>query len=445
MTKPLSQEDFEIRRLGDTGITSPLRLGSTPGDDVADFVPDETRVLYRVASENLADFDSNFFLERAGPREKLFFDPSRTRAAVVTCGGLCPGINNVIRSLFLELHHAYRVPEVWGFKYGYRGMNPAHGNEPVRLTPEFVRSIHNAGGSVLGTSRGEEDSDVLVDRLVDMGIDMFFCVGGDGTLRGAHSIYKEIQRRGLDIAVVGVPKTIDNDIPLVYKTFGFDTAVGVVREALYGAHTEAVAMPNGIGIVKVMGRDSGFITAYGTLASGEVNYCLIPEVSFTLDGDGGLLDLLEQRLRNRGHAVIAVAEGAGQEFFEGRADEFDASGNKRQHNIGTLLRDEISRYFGLSGMSINTKYIDPSYLIRSVKANASDAIFCNNLARNAVHAAMAGKTDVVIGLWHGLYVHVPNTTVTRQERKNINPESYLWRSVLQATGQPQRIGPRREA
>ena len=444
MTKPLTQKDFEIRLLGERTVASPLLLGTEKGDDVADFVPDETVVVYRASGESAADFESNLFLERAGPREKLFFDPSRTRAAVVTCGGLCPGINNVIRSLFLELHHAYRVPEVWGFKYGYRGMNPEHGNDPVQLTPEFVRNIHQAGGSVLGSSRGEEEPSVLVDRLVDMGIDMFFTVGGDGTLRGAHAIYKEIERRGLDIAVIGVPKTIDNDIPFVYKTFGFDTAVGVVREALYGAHTEAVALPNGIGIVKVMGRDSGFITAYATLASGEVNYCLVPEVPFTFDGDGGLLDLLEQRLRSRGHAVIAVAEGAGQEFFEGREDEFDASGNKLHHDIGQLLRDEISRYFERSAMTYSMKYIDPSYLIRSVKANASDAIFCNNLARNAAHAAMAGKTDVVIGLWHGHYVHVPNTLVTRSERKRIHPESYLWRSVVQATGQPQRIGPRRD-
>jgi 6-phosphofructokinase 1 len=314
-------------------------------------------------------------------------------------------------------------------------MNPARGLEPVKMTPEYVRSIHNEGGSVLGSSRGAEDPSVLVDTLLGRGINILFCIGGDGTLKGAHAIAEEIERRGKKVSVVGVPKTIDNDIAFVYKTFGFDTAVGVVREALQAAHTESVGAPNGIGLVKVMGRDSGFIAAYGTLASLEVNFCLIPEVEFDLRGKGGLLDLLEERLRRRGHAVIIVSEGAGQHLFATAATARDESGNVLHNDIGLLLKGEITAHFKAAGLPVNLKYIDPSYIIRSVPANAADAIFCENLARSAVHAGMAGKTDVVIGLWHGMYVHLPIPLVTTS-RKKIDPESYLWRNVTGATGQP---------
>jgi 6-phosphofructokinase 1 len=276
---------------------------------------------------------------------------------------------------------------------------------------------------------------MLVNTLLGRGINILFCIGGDGTLKGAHAIAEEIKKRGGDISIVGVPKTIDNDIAFVYKTFGFDTAVGMVREALQAAHTEAACARNGIGLVKVMGRDSGFIAAHGTLASLEVNFCLIPEVDFDLDGEGGLLDLLEKRLRSRGHAVVVVAEGAGQHLFEQASSAKDASGNLQHQDIGLLLKDEINAHMKKIGLESSLKYIDPSYIIRSVRANAADAIFCENLARNAVHAGMAGKTDVVIGLWHGLYVHLPIRLVT-QSRKKINPESYLWRNVVGATGQP---------
>ncbi len=428
--------DLEVTRLGPCRVPSPLRLSSHAGDEHADFVPADARVLYRVSGTRPEDFDPTLCFERAGPREKIYFDPARTRAAMVTCGGMSPGLNNVIRSIFLELYYNYGVREIVGFKYGYRGMNPRHGNHPVFMTADLVRSIHNQGGSVLGTSRGAEDPGLIVDRLRDMGINVFFTIGGDGTLRGMHAIWEEIQRRGLDIAVVGVPKTIDNDIPLIYRTFGFDTAVEIVRQAIDGAHVEAVGTPNGIGLVRVMGRDAGFIACYGALASQEVNFCLVPEVPFDLEGDGAFLECLERRILERGHAVVVVAEGAGQNLFEGQPERFDASGNRLHDDIGTLLRDAIARHFQRRGITISMKYIDPSYMIRSVKANASDAVFCNDLARNAVHAAMAGCTDTVVGLWHGVYVHVPNRLITSSPRKRVEPESYLWRSVLQATGQP---------
>ncbi|HET6349567.1 MAG TPA: ATP-dependent 6-phosphofructokinase [Candidatus Krumholzibacteria bacterium] len=438
MANRLSPEQFQVTTLGPCTVPSPLGLSTHVGDGLAHFVPDGTRILYKIAGEGPEDFNLDLFMERAGPREHIFFDPAVTRAAVVTCGGLSPGVNNVMRSLVLELYFQYGVRDVVGFRYGFRGINPAHGLAPVRLDFETVRSIQNEGGSLLGVSRGAEDASVLVDRLIDMDIDILFCIGGDGTLRGAHAIVQELHKRKRMTSIICIPKTIDNDVPFVYKSFGFDTAVEVVSQAIDGAHVEATSTMNGIGLVRVMGRDSGFIAAYGCLASGQVNFCLVPEVPFDLHGEGGFLDILGKRLERHGHAVIVVAEGAGQQFFPDRAREYDASGNLVPHDIGVYLREEITRYLKARQLTFAMKYIDPSYMIRSVGANASDAIFCDNLARNAVHAGMAGKTDAVIGLWHGIYTHVP-IPLTVRGRRHIHPESYLWRSVVAATGQPMQM------
>ena len=435
MSNRLTPEQFAVKSLGPSRVPSPLRLSTHVGDGLAHYVPEGTRVLYKASAEREEDFDMDLFMERAGPREVIHFNPATTRVAVVTCGGLSPGVNNVIRSLVLELRFQYGVNDIVGFRYGFRGINPTRGYAPVPLTYELVRTIHNEGGSVLGTSRGAEEAAVIVDQLVAMGINVLFCIGGDGTLRGAHAIFQEVERRQVPIAIVGIPKTIDNDIPFVYKTFGFDTAVEVVRQAIDGAHVEAIGTINGVGLVRVMGRDSGFIAAYGSLASMQVNFCLVPEVPFDLHGEGGFFDCLDQRLQRHGHAVIVVAEGAGQQFFRNYPREQDASGNAVPRDIGIFLREEIAKYLRADSRMFAMKYIDPSYMIRSVKANASDAIFCDNLARNAVHAGMSGKTDVVIGLWHGIYTHVP-IPLTVRGRKHIHPESYLWRSVVAATGQP---------
>jgi 6-phosphofructokinase 1 len=431
----VSSDLHTIDNLGERQYRSPKRLSSRRGDGLANFVGDGNRVLRDIAAPEGEDFDTTAYFEQAGPREMLYFNPPRTRAGIVTCGGLSPGLNNVIRSIFLELSYHYEIREVLGFRYGFRGLNPVRGEEPVVLTRDFVRPIHNLGGSVLGCSRGAEDPSVMVDRLQELRIDILFCIGGDGTLKGTHAIHEECARRGAKIAVVGVPKTIDNDVSYVYKSFGFDTAVGVVKDALEGAHVEAVGTPNGIGLVKVMGRDSGFIAAHGTLASGEANFCLIPECPFDLHGPGGFLAHLERRIRDRGHAVIVVSEGAGQHLFAQAHDDRDASGNVRYHDIGLLLKDEIAAHFRAAGVDIHLKYIDPSYLIRSVPADAGDAVLCNDLARYAVHAGMAGKTDVLIGLWNGRYVHVP-IPLAIDKRKTVDTESYLWRGVIAATGQP---------
>jgi 6-phosphofructokinase 1 len=377
------------------------------------------------------------YLEAAGPRERLFFEPSRVRAAIVTCGGLCPGLNNVVRAIVLELHHHYRVPAILGIRYGYEGLDPQSHLDPVELGPDQVRTIHKSGGSVLGTSRGRHAIDALVDELIAREIDMLFTIGGDGTLTGARELHAEIARRKAPISVVGIPKTIDNDVCFVDKTLGFDTAVELARSAVDAAHVEATSARNGVGLVKLMGRDSGFIAAAATLASNEVNFCLVPEVPFNLGGEGGLLASLERRLAARSHAVIVVAEGCGASLAGPHAER-DASGNLRyasqDADIGIHLRDVIVEHFRDRRVPITLKYIDPSYMIRSVPANAADSILCDKLGRNAVHAAMAGKTGMLVGIVHGVFAHLPLSEAIRS-RKRIDPLGTEWLSVLEETGQ----------
>jgi 6-phosphofructokinase 1 len=378
---------------------------------------------------------SDLSFEKAGPRERIFFFPSGTTAALVTCGGLSPGLNNVIRSAFLELTHNYGVRRVLGIREGFRGLNPASGLDPIEITPEFVHDINGLGGTVLASSRGPQDPAVIVDTLEKQRIDILLCVGGDGTQRAAHAIHQEIHRRGLPRAVVGIPKTIDNDIPYVWMTFGYATALEKAAEVLRAAHIEALGAPNCIGLVKVMGRDAGFIAAGAAVASQEANFVLVPEVPFPLEGDDGFLAALERRIQQRGHALVVVAEGAGQHLFEQGDRARDASGNVRYENVGLFLRDRILGRFAERSIPVSLKYLDPSYLIRSVPANAWDRILSDRMARTAVHAGMAGKTDVMIGFHHNTLIHIPIPTAIA-ERRRMEVSSDLWNAVLSTTGQP---------
>jgi 6-phosphofructokinase 1 len=267
-----------------------------------------------------------------------------------------------------------------------------------------------------------------------MNVGILFMIGGDGTLMAATRIADAILKRNLKISVIGVPKTIDNDIYLVSRSFGFDTAVDVATQAIMGAHNEAEGYPNGIGLIKLMGRHSGFIAATAVLAQQDVNFVLIPEVDFDLEGPDGLLRAIQDRLAERGHAVVVAAEGAGQKYFQDADAERDASGNIKLKDIGLFLKGSIISYFGSKGIDITLKYIDPSYMIRSLPANANDRVFCNFLGRNAVHAGMSGKTNVLIGHWNNHFVHLPMKTVAGK-RKKIAPQGMLWRSALEATGQ----------
>jgi 6-phosphofructokinase 1 len=376
--------------------------------------------------------------ELAGAREHLFFNPPETRAGIVTCGGLCPGLNDVIRSLFFELRHAYGVKEVLGFRWGYQGLDPEHGAEPLVLTPELVDRIHLQGGTILGTSRGPVDKARAVENLMRRRVNILFTIGGDGTQRGAREFFLEAQKRGYALSVVGIPKTIDNDIPFVARSFGFLTAVSEAAKVLQRAHTEARSVPNGIALVKLMGRHAGFLTAEATVASQDVNFTLIPEVPFQLEGECGFLSALEHRIVNRGHAVIAVAEGSGQELLGNTENDRDASGNVRLSDIGLFLQKKIEEWFHTRKIPFVMRYFDPSYIVRSSPDNEEDSILCDQFARHAAHAAMAGKTGLVIGALHDRFIHVPIELLATQQ-KRLDPDSPAWSAVLAVTGQPHRF------
>ena len=419
--------DFAIARLGPCRFPSPM--------SGVRFVRDHEHVLVHVNPADLKGWlDAGLnppAMETAGPRERLFFDPATLACGIVTCGGLCPGLNDVVRALVLSLHHHYGVKNIYGFRFGYEGLVRRHGHVPLELSPDAVNRIHEFGGSLLGSSRGHQDPAEMVKTLKDLGVGILFAIGGDGTLRGAQAIGNEAARQGLVLSVIGIPKTIDNDVSFVQRTFGFETAVTEARRATYAANAEAEAARNGIGLVKLMGRDSGFIAAYAVLVDSHVNFCLVPEVPFTLDR---LLSELRQRIERRGHAVIVVAEGAGQDLVA-RTHERDASGNVRYGDIGTFLRDAITGHFKTTGLPIILKYIDPSYAIRSVPAIAHDSAFCLLLGHSAVHAGMSGRTNMVVSFWNHQFTHVP-ISIAVSERKRIDPDGSLWSSVLASTGQP---------
>lgn len=404
---------------------------------MANYVSDDELIIYDVTGvpgKKLV-YKKNEMVEKAGPREFIYFEPSKVHAAIVTCGGLCPGLNDVIRAIVMTLWHQYGVRLISGIRFGYQGLLPENGYDTIALNPDVVGEIHRMGGTILGSARGGgNETAKLVDTIERMNLSMLFTIGGDGTQRGAAALAEEIARRNLKTAIVGIPKTIDNDLSFIQKTFGFETAVGKAVEAVAGAHVEAHDAINGVGIVKVMGRESGYIAAHTALGNNDVNYVLVPEVPFDLDGGKGLLAHLKERLAKRNHAVFVVAEGAGQEHLKASA-EMDASGNKKLSDIGLFLKERIKIFFKEQGIKINLKYIDPSYIIRSTPANPNDSIYCNRLGTNAAHAAMAGKTKVLMSLINNTFVHVP-TDLAVQKRNCIDPESPLWRDVIQATGQP---------
>ena len=378
--------------------------------------------------------------ERAGPLPMIFHDPSWSRVGIVTAGGLCPGLNNVIKGLVEILSYDYGVKTIFGIKYGYAGLNPDFGYQPIMLNPDNVDTIHELGGTILGSSRGQQPTETIVDTLVRMNINILFCVGGDGSLRCARDVAEEVTKRGLKISIIGVPKTIDNDLHFIGRSFGFETAVGEAANVIRNAHVEAKGTAGGIGLVKLMGRDSGFIAAYASIANPVVNFCLVPESPFTLDGPNGLFAALENRFTaGKDHAVIVVAEGAGQELFKDMPEVRDASGNILKNDIGEFLKRALECHMKSRGIKSSVKYFDPSYIIRSCPAKGTDAIRCYMLARNAVHAAMAGRTNCVVGNLGESYCLVPIKLATI-ERQKISLKSDLWRSVMDATGQEYYFG-----
>jgi 6-phosphofructokinase 1 len=435
----MKYEDLLVTSLGKGGVISPLKYSQRKESPVYQFIDDSERILYDDSLNNFSrchqtgEIPASF--EKVGPKENIYFEPAKTKVAIVTCGGLCPGLNNVIRSLVNELTYRYGIKRILGIKYGYEGLISKYNHPVIELTSEIVKDIHLSGGTLLGSSRGYQDVGKMVDTLEIMNVNILFCIGGDGTLRGAHAIHEEIEKRNLKICVAGIPKTIDNDINLIQKSFGFETAFSIANDIIRNAHNEADGAYNGIALVKLMGRDSGFIAANAALAIQEVNFVLIPEISFDLYGPRGFFKVLRKRLEERHHAVIVVAEGAGQDFFRDSDEQTDASGNVKHKDIGVYLKDKISEEFTHKEFPHVIKYIDPSYIIRSSPANANDSKFCNLLAQNAVHAALSGKTDFVVGYWNNQFTLIP-ISMAVSSRKKIDVTGELWWNVLEATGQP---------
>jgi len=434
------EKNNPVKQIGVANIQSSLpKICNSKHEDFL-FVDDDNRILHDVTITSANEEQPSCSFEQAGPRAYNFFDSSKVRAGIVTCGGLSPGINNVIRTLVMQLHHNYGVQSIHGFRYGFQGFIPNYQHDILDMTPANVRNIHNLGGSILSSSRGPQDPSKIVDCLERNNIRILFCIGGDGTLHGTHAIAKEVERRNEKISIIGIPKTIDNDIPYCVKTFGFETAFSKAVESVQAAHSEAYGFNYGIVIIKLMGRNSGFIAANTSLACPDVNYVLIPEIKFTMDGEKGLLRSLEHGFKvkkeqgRHPHSVIVVAEGAGQDLIENKCDDRDDSGNIRFKDIGVFLKESITQHF-IDRYPVNLKLIEPSYMIRSLPANPHDSIFCYHLADHAVHAAMAGKTDMMIGYWNGHFTHVPLELVIK-EQKRINPQGEFWRKVLFSTGQP---------
>ena len=429
--------DFTIENLGKRNIKSPIAMSTTKGDKMANYVTDEQYIRYdtTVKPGVQATLKKNQVMECAGPREMLYFNPTNVHAGILTCGGLCPGLNDVIRAIVRCLWYRYGVRRISGIQYGFKGFLPEYQYAPKILEPDIVDNIHKLGGTYLGSARGGgREVSKIVDAIEQLNLNMIFTIGGDGTQHGTLDIAQEIDKRKLKVAIVGVPKTVDNDFALIQKSFGFDTAVDKAVEVVASAHMEAHSAINGIGLVKVMGREAGFIAAHTALASHEVNFVLVPEVPFNLEGYNGFLHHLEQRLIKSSHAVIVVAEGAMQEQLL-TEKKTDAGGNVKMADVGTYLRDRINKYFDEKKIEINLKYIDPSYVIRSAPANPSDSIYCERLGNAAVHAAMAGKTKLIIGLVNNEFVHLPIQAVI-SHRNQVDPEGNLWRDTLDATHQP---------
>ncbi len=433
-TKDLKQEQLIVKNLGQCEYESPV-LHDRPHDwEDYRMTSDDDRIQIHIQINPKKPTDTSLSFEKAGARDKVFFNGPDTKVAIVTCGGLCPGLNNVVRQLVLTLYHTYGVDKIYGIRYGYAGMVSDSPHPPILLTPDTVEEIHKHGGSILASSRGKQNPEKNVEFLEKLGVNILFAIGGDGTLRGATDIADAAQKRGTKIGIIGIPKTIDNDIPLVFKSFGFETAVEQADLVLNCAHAEARGVPNGIGLVKLMGRHAGFIAAMATRASGDVNFCLVPEVPVVLDGPKGFLANLHERVSTRNHAVVVVAEGAFQDVM-GATGMHDKSGNPVFNDAGLFLKERIQQFYKDKGEEVNVKYFDPSYIIRSVAANGHDAVFCSDLGRYAAHAGMSGKTCMFVGYWHGFFTHVPFNAI-RGRKRVMRPTSSLWRSVLNTTGQP---------
>ncbi|GAB4852690.1 ATP-dependent 6-phosphofructokinase 3 [Ancistrocladus abbreviatus] len=429
--------------------TNPLQNNPSYSVTKQYFVHDDDTVIQKAVQHK--DGERGIHFRRQGPRQKVYFRSDEVKACIVTCGGLCPGLNTVIRELVCGMDHMYGIKDIVGIQGGYKGF---YARNTIALTPKSVNHIHKRGGTVLGTSRGghitskivdsiedrginqEGRSGEIVDSIQDLGINQVYIIGGDGTQRGASKIYEEVRRRGLKVAIAGIPKTIDNDIPVIDKSFGFDTAVEEAQRAINAAHVEAESAENGIGLVKLMGRDSGFIAMYASLASRDVDCCLIPESPFYLEGPGGLFEYIDTRLKENGHIIIVIAEGIADTM-----DAVDPSGNKILKDAGLWMAQSIKDYFARIKKTVTLKYIDPTYMIRAIPSNASDNVYCTILAQTAVHGVMAGFTGFTVGPVNGRHCYIPFRHITEQQNRVVITDR-MWARLLSSTNQPSFMKPR---
>ncbi|KAJ7526003.1 hypothetical protein O6H91_17G077200 [Diphasiastrum complanatum] len=405
------------------------------------FVHDTDMVARQVAIDTSdPTSQTHAYFPRAGPRERVIYKPEDVKAAIVTCGGLCPGMNAVIRELVIGLWYQYGVRDVQGIQAGYRGF---YSMEWVPLSPKVVDHWHKIGGTVLGTSRGGFDLEKIISSIEKSCCNVIFIIGGDGTLRGALKIMDEVTRKGLRVTIACIPKTVDNDVGIIDRSFGFQTAVEAAQAAINAAHVEAESTPNGVGLVKLMGRYSGHIALDATLSSRDVDCCLIPEVPFFLHGEGGLLEFMEQRLKANGHAVIVMAEGAGQDLIPREGENsIDDSGNVANLDIGPWLSKQLKQWWKekYPDRLFTVKYIDPTYMVRAIPSNATDTIYCTLLAHSTIHGAMAGYTGFVGGVVNGNYCYIPLDQVA-QAKHFVNVNDHTWAWVRSVSNQPDFIKP----
>jgi len=315
------------------------------------------------------------------------------RLAILTSGGDCPGLNAVIRAVVRTATDHYQY-ECVGIKNGWKG---AAVGDIIPLPPLSVSGILYRGGTILGTSRfnplkdGETTARIL-ENLTLHRIGAVICVGGDGTLRASH----EIARMGVN--VVGVPKTIDNDIQATDVTFGFHTAVQIVTDAIDRLHSTAESH-NRIMILETMGRNTGWIALSAGLAGG-ADLILIPERPFSYDK---ICAMLTERHKRKSFSIVVVAEGAYPEGGEAvNIGALDAFGRPRLGGIGFELAHEIEMR-----TSIEARVTVLGYVQRGGTPVAFDRILATRFGVAAVEAVAAGKFDHFIALRGEELVAVP--------------------------------------
>jgi 6-phosphofructokinase 1 len=443
----------------------------------------------------------------AGPRNMLRFPGHHKKllkVGVLVSGGIAPGINAVISGI-VQRHVLYHTPQitdlrvpgktprsytlqVFGFRNGFAGLLAGDdvtvlydSDSPDEKLRAHLRRIANRGGSEIGTSRyddllstadpdkREKDLDQVAENLANRHFDILYVIGGDGSMRAAHATWKRSRDNGKSLSVIGVPKTMDNDILWVWQSFGFLSAVEKAREALQQLHTEATSNPR-LCVVQLFGSDSGFVVSHAALASGVCDAALIPEVPFTMKK---LADYITERLSKRfrpgaggqsPYGMIVMAETAVPQDAEDYLSdpEVDLDENEKAAiqafvSKGCRVHGQTPDELRTGGLKVVSRVLqkriremkvddaywadfrvftnEPRHLLRAIPPSASDVAFGQRLGVLAVDNAMAGYTDFMISQWMTEYVLVPLDLVVLG-RKRVPPNGIFWKSVVASTGQP---------